>query len=389
MSFDAHEDKIRELFNRKVYNIPRNQRRYVWKKSNWQELFDDVLSVVEGKLTSHFIGSIVLKEDDMENGLPNYLIIDGQQRIITLSIFLSCIMYWLKREGMKSDFNGTKPYVIAKDDKDNDVVMVTTDDGASLESIVKTISEMDDTNFEKITPTSMIKSNIYSKSDENIGEAFKFYLQTISDYYKQVGAENLLKLRDAVRDITFVNITATTEEDSYTIFEILNARGQDLADHELLKNYIMRYIQPEKKRDKAKLEWHSIESTIGNKNMVEFIRHYTIHKYGDSGRNNKSEYKTIQDNNRGKSTQELLKDIQKKSLYYSVLLSPAGEIDDHNRNETEYRVFEFFRKKRQKQMRPVLLSLITRNKSGEISDELYNKTLNFRLNHKFYVMADS
>ncbi len=383
MSFDAHEDKIRELFNRKVYNIPRNQRRYVWKKSNWQELFDGVLSVVEGKLTSHFIGSIVLKEDDMENGLPNYLIIDGQQRIITLSIFLSCIMYWLKREGMKSDFNGTKPYVIAKDDKDNDVVMVTTDDGASLESIVKTISEMDDTNFEKITPTSMIKSNIYSKSDENIGEAFKFYLQTISDYYKQVGAENLLKLRDAVRDITFVNITATTEEDSYTIFEILNARGQDLADHELLKNYIMRYIQPEKKRDKAKLEWHSIESTIGNKNMVEFIRHYTIHKYGDSGRNNKSEYKTIQDNNRGKSTQELLKDIQKKSLYYSVLLSPAGEIDDHNRNETEYRVFEFFRKKRQKQMRPVLLSLITRNKSGEISDELYNKTLNFLYN--FYV----
>ena len=49
MSFDAHEDKIMGLFNRKVCNIPRNQRRYVWNKDNWQELFDDVMAVVTNR----------------------------------------------------------------------------------------------------------------------------------------------------------------------------------------------------------------------------------------------------------------------------------------------------------------------------------------------------
>ena len=92
----------------------------------------------------------------------------------------------------------------------------------------------------------------------------------------------LIKLRNAVRDITFVNITATTEEDSYTIFEILNARGLDLDDHELLKNYIMRYIQPEKSRDVAKTEWNRMESLLGNTNLKKVVRHYTTHRYGDS-----------------------------------------------------------------------------------------------------------
>lgn len=52
--------------------------------------------------------------------------------------------------------------------------------------------------------------------------------------------------------MTAVKIVSSSEEDSYTIFEILNARGQELAAHELLKNYIMRYIQPAERRDDAR-----------------------------------------------------------------------------------------------------------------------------------------
>lgn len=62
----------------------------------------------------------------------------------------------------------------------------------------------------------------------------------------------LIAMRDALIDTTCVEIIADTEEDSYTIFEILNARGQALADHELLKNYIMRYILPQNAVDEVK-----------------------------------------------------------------------------------------------------------------------------------------
>ena len=60
--------------------MPRNQRRYVWTRRNWQELLDDILLVENGTEKTHFIGSIVLYcEKDRENGISHYTIIDGQQ----------------------------------------------------------------------------------------------------------------------------------------------------------------------------------------------------------------------------------------------------------------------------------------------------------------------
>lgn len=386
MSFDAHEEKVMGLFNRKVYSIPRNQRRYVWNTDNWQELYDDVQSVVNGLLQSHFIGSIVLKEDPIFNGLPHYSVIDGQQRIITLSIFLSSIMFWMKKKNMNSDFNGTIPYLIAKDDKANDIVMVTTENNGSLENIIQAIVNLDDDSAKKKTVTSIVDGNILNKSDKIIGDAFKFYLNKIGDLIKdkQNSEEILIGLRNAVRDISFVNITATTEEDSYTIFEILNARGLDLEDHELLKNYIMRYIQPERDRDKAKAEWHKIEESLGSTNIKKFVRHYTIHRYGDyRSKFETSDYKIIQDRNRGKRTWDLLMDLEKKSSYYLKLVSPSKADDSANCTDLEYSIFSFFKKKRHEQMRPVLLSLITKKEEGDLDENLYEKTIKFLYN--FYI----
>ena len=63
--------------------------------------------------------------------------------------------------------------------------------------------------------------------------------------------------------MVLVSIISSTEEDSYTIFEILNARGQELEQHELLKNYIMRYIDPIENRDMAKEKWEIMEKELG------------------------------------------------------------------------------------------------------------------------------
>lgn len=385
MSFDAHEDKVRQLFGRKVYNIPRNQRKYVWKKDNWQELFDDVMAVVDGIFPSHFLGSIVLKTDPMENGLSHYSIIDGQQRTITLTIFLTSIMFWMKKFEMYDDFSGTLQYVIAKDDKNRDMVMVTSENHGTLEHIINTIVHLTDESIKRATVTSIVDGHTLNKRDEDIAEAFKFFLNAV---YKQYEAsENdlqiLIKLRDAVCDITFVNIVATTEEDSYTIFEILNARGSDLEDHELLKNYIMRYIQPEANRDRAKIEWNHIEETLGYSNLKDFIRHYTTHRYEYSRSQDTSNYKIIRDKNKGSDTLALLYDLEKKANYYLKLVSPIKDGENANCSEIEHRIYSFFKKKRQKQMRPLLLSLITQNVDGNLSDELYEDILEFLYN--FYV----
>lgn len=385
MSFDAHEQRVMDLFNRKVYYVPRNQRRYVWNKDNWQELFDDIRAVVDGRISSHFIGSLVMKKDPITNGLPSFSVIDGQQRTITLAIFLTSIMFWMKKLGMEDDFKGTLPYVIAKDDKNNDVIMVTAEHNSSLENIIRAVVSLSDDPLKKVTVTSVVEGNLLNRSDKKIGDAFKFFMNSIHDYYldKKKNSQSLIDLRNAVRDVTFVNITATTEEDSYTIFEILNARGLDLEDHELLKNYIMRYIQPAENRDKAKIEWNRIETMLGQSNLRKFVRHYTTHRYGDYRSRDASDYKILQERNKGIDTWDLLIDLEKKASYYLKLVSPNKNGDNANCSEEEYRVYAFFKKKRQEQMRPVILSLISNNVEGTLSDELYEKTIVFLYN--FYI----
>lgn len=79
-------------------------------------------------------------------------------------------------------------------------------------------------------------------------DALKFFTNKLNTLEN----EKILQIRDALIAISYVNIISSTEEDSYTIFEILNARGLDLEDYELLKNYIMRYLQPIETRDDAK-----------------------------------------------------------------------------------------------------------------------------------------
>mgnify|MGYP004475644489 FL=1 len=376
MSFNAQEQKIYDLFNRKTYSIPRNQRRYIWEQRNWEELFDDLIYSINAN-TSHFLGSFVLKDEGRHNGLPNFTVIDGQQRIITLTILLGSILYWLKKDNKLNDFDGTKLYVFAQDDKAYETLMVKSDYHLSLDSIINIINK-EQNNFDKMSMNKLLEEGCSDKKrDKNIVDAFRYFISKIEEFLKLHGndKELLLKLKDAIVNISYISIISTSEEDSYTIFEILNARGTELEDHELLKNYIMRYIQPEINRDRAKTIWMDLENCLGN-NFKKFIKHYTTHrcKYKDS---KTSDYKTLQSLYRGNNTLELLDDLQKKAKYYEKMLNPQQLCDP---DSVEYRVLSFFRKKRQEQLRPVLLSIIHHHENGDISDKDYENILKFTYN---------
>ncbi|RGS70682.1 DUF262 domain-containing protein [Mitsuokella sp. AF21-1AC] len=370
MSFNAKEERIYDLFNRKTYAIPRNQRRYVWGRTNWQELFNDVLYRERKEDYSHFIGSIVLKKGEIKDGVPTFTIIDGQQRIMTISIFLVSIMYLMKKYNEMNDFNGTKPYVITTNESNKEVVVLDAENNRSYEKIVRHLMEETSESLQNNTLTYFLEKPSIS-IDKNIVAAFKFFIYEI-EKYSSGDEDKIIFLRKAVRDIEFINITATSEEDSYTIFEILNARGLDLEDHELLKNYIMRYIEPETTRDQAKQEWMLIEQKLGNTNLKKFIRHYTIHRYGTqrSKGDKISDYKIIQKNNKQHDTQYLLDDIVKKSEYYLMLASPNFDGDNKNCSNLEYKIFNFFKKRRQEQMRPLLLTLITNHSNFAVTKTL-------------------
>lgn len=375
MGFEAKEKAVDKLLNDAIYYIPRNQRRYVWTNSNWTDLYEDILLVADKVADSHFIGSIVLKDEGKVDGLSKYTVIDGQQRILTLTIFLISIMFTLKKRNLMNDFGGTQKYLVAKDIKNNMREIVYPEFHLTLPNMVNNVLDMQQKDIEELSISAFGNTCLVSeKKDKVIIDAFKFFSGKLASLENQ----KILQIRDALIGISYVNIISSTEEDSYTIFEILNARGLDLEDHELLKNYIMRYLQPIEKRDDAKKIWEEIESSLG-KDQKTFLRYYAIHKYNYNidKKQGISVYKSIQKATKGRNVNLLLNDLCLKSqLYYKVLF--PSEV-----NKLEYEIFTFFKRNRVEQFRPLIMSLMHQKMLEKLSAELYEEILKYL--YKFFV----
>ena len=376
MSFEAKDYPISDILNKAVFDIPRNQRRYVWKKENWGDLFEDlVFSISQGK--PHFVGSIVLEEDRKKDGLTYYTIIDGQQRLTTITLLLLAIMKHFHENAMTDDYLGTVSYIQSKNNRNQDTVILNSDFHTSLKCLVEGALALED---RKQSITSFVDTHILSKArDKNLGDAIKYFYFAIKEDVETIDdiPERLRSLRNALLDMTAVRIVSSSEEDSYTIFEILNARGQELAAHELLKNYIMRYIQPVERRDDAKANWEDLERNIGSA-LDKYIKHYATHRFGDTRDKYSSPYQAIQKATRGQDIGALFDDIKLKSEYYTKIIHPSKE--DENCTETEFEIFDFFRLKRFEQFRPILLSLIHQKELSHLSLEKYELVLKYIYN---------
>ena len=164
MAFDAHDKQIGEILNRAVFDIPRNQRRYVWEKNNWKELLEDIIFSCRDNATSHFLGSIVLENKGKNNGLDYYTIIDGQQRITTIVLSLMAIMKLLNEYDMEDDFYGTLEYVRVKNNRNQIMPIISSDFHQSLEVLINAIDKYD--MLTNLTMASFVESNIISKQKD-------------------------------------------------------------------------------------------------------------------------------------------------------------------------------------------------------------------------------
>lgn len=374
MAFKALQKTVSELLTGSILEIPRNQRRYVWKEEHWNDLLNDLDFAISNNEQNkkHFIGSIVLKEENFINGIKHYTIIDGQQRTFTIVLFLSSIMQLFKERKMEDDFMGNLRLLISIDLKNQSSCIINSDYYLSLSSIVRNICNWNNNS----SLTEILNLHVVNKQIEKpIINCLLFYYGEL----KKRSNNDIIMVRNALIETNFVEIIATTEEDSYTIFEILNARGQDLEDHELLKNYIMRYIRPQEqtKIDEVKEKWTEHIDKGLKSNVKKFFKHYTTHKYATAKKD--SVYKIIQRSNPNKDVNILFDDILQKVGYYNVILNPIKDGEDCNCSMIEYQVFSFFKKKKAEQFRPLILSLMHQNRLNNIDENAYNRALNYLL----------
>lgn len=174
MAFEAKDYAISDILNKSVFDIPRNQRRYVWKKPHWQDLYEDIVfSITETK--PHFVGSIVLESGGKKDGLSYYTIIDGQQRLTTITIVLLAIMKHFHENDMTDDFLGTISYLQSKNNSNQDITILNSEYHVSLSSLIRNTIALKD---KSLSMASFLSQIYYQRQKTSASEM-------LSDFFTQ------------------------------------------------------------------------------------------------------------------------------------------------------------------------------------------------------------
>lgn len=377
MSYHANGDEtIKTILGKtQQYKIPRYQRKYIWDEKRWQDMYDDIKFIyqarVEGQTVNHFLSTFIFEKiSSKDNGVDNYNIIDGQQRISTVLVILSAICRLYNEICDEVSFDLYAQYLVAKGNQGRFVKIDNFSSDLLQEIIAGTATYQKD--LKNLYPLNIRKFDKNTKEEKNIFKCFVYFYNKIKlllewdSTDQETRKSRLTTFISVVLDMQAISIVVEDEQSGYDVFEILNARGTPLADHELLKNYIFKYYQPIANVDVAKKMWQAMEQTINIKKDIHisyFIDHYTTHKYEKPTTAN-NVLRIVKEKKARNDTKNILEDICLKAKYYQWFISPQLILENdllNNKTATEtiFSALMYFSLKNQIQFRPLMLSIFS------------------------------
>ncbi len=277
--------------------IPIYQRLYSWEKEQCKQLWDDIIKIGgNDKMDGHFIGSILYVLDSITHSNNALLIIDGQQRLTTITLLLTALRNHLSDEVKRKEIENR--YLI-NSDKDGD------------KKFRLILSESD-----KDTLLSLIDKDRRKPSEPSskIMENFKLFEEWVSN------TDELGTIFKGLEKLTIVEIALEKgKDDPQLIFESMNSKGMELTQTDLIRNYIVMETEVEKQEGFYNKYWMAMEEDFKqNKKLFDrFVRHYLTIKTRDIPNINKvyAALKRYQQE-RGIETEVLLQDLQKYCGYF-------------------------------------------------------------------------
>tara|TARA_B100001250_G_scaffold122003_1_gene103513 strand:- start:75 stop:1844 length:1770 start_codon:yes stop_codon:yes gene_type:complete len=274
--FSADVKEIRNILRTddSTYIIPRYQRGYSWKRPQISALWDDMMEEEFGL----FIGTILLNQgDDREDRVQ---IIDGQQRLLTITVLLSSIRDALEKIGGGGAERraGKIQLMYIQDEEYEDRI-----------NKIQTARKIRDFFDEVIVEPRRGRKVREAITDEEkrVRAARAFFDSKISGYTKGIKGEvekitHLESLIKRVEKLSVVAINVENPEDAYKVFESVNAKGAALTLADILKSLIFRRIPPTSEEDSAQVQWDKINSNLEGTgfSISKFIRYYWLSKYG-------------------------------------------------------------------------------------------------------------
>lgn len=224
----------------KQYVVPLYQRPYAWKSPNWQTIWTDIidLSITRKKDSelTHFTGTLVLDASSVTTDLTQFLVVDGQQRLTTLSIILATIASHHDGQGNSQDAQRIR-----------DLVLINP-----YAETPEQKYRLRPANFDEDVYRSAVDGNIKKSSQSYIDDAYMFFEKKLKEL-----SQHELEISDVestvLKGLKFVTITAKAEDNVYRIFESINNTGIDLTQADLIRNLVFMRLG-----NQSKLVYESI-----------------------------------------------------------------------------------------------------------------------------------
>lgn len=273
--------------------IPVYQRNYDWLIGNCDQLFNDLVKLSRSNRRSHFFGSIVTSSADSSF---NRLVIDGQQRLTTISLLLLA--------GIKAVKDGA----------------IEISDKSRLEEAYEVFLKAKFCNSERKIKLVPIENDRFAydkifNEEESFDEEVKItrnYRHFYDLLTRKPQALSFDQLLDAIEKLQIISIELDNDDDAQLIFESLNSTGLALTEADKIRNYLLMSLTPEEQETCFRNYWQKIEQATENQ-PAKFLR----------------DYLTIQ--------QELQRPVRQSNIYYEW----KKYMDGHDRKEELVKILEY------------------------------------------------
>jgi len=334
---EIKETKIGEYIftkntNRRKFRIPDYQRPYVWDEERVEEFWNDL---IDPEISLPFLGSFIFQANENSDF---YDIVDGQQRIITMSILLSVLRNLAGEISDDRLKNSLKSSIQQR--------MTDLDNLGNEKAYFLKCWEDTQNFFEKY----ILKSggNIFDFSDKlskkeitkcNIVKNYKILYGLAKEFTcSQNGTDNTAikidEILNKLDELLVVYIKVDNDMEAYTAFEIVNARGQELGNIDLLKNLFFKEATIDGNKEMMVERWEKMVKNISDcsetkVNFETFLKHFWHSQFGDSKNiSSKKLYKVIKDHIDNVESGENYKVFSEKMLDHSRVYKSFFDLQD-------------------------------------------------------------
>jgi uncharacterized protein with ParB-like and HNH nuclease domain len=320
MKIQCVERDIRQVLESGTYLIPRFQRPFSWDKDNVEEFWIDSTAEVK---KDYFIGSFV----SYNITSSSYGLVDGQQRLTTITIALCAIRDKFIELGNIALGNGVHRLIETRDLNNKAKFVLATETSypylqAKIQSLDKEESDIEAGEEERAL------SVAYQTLSNFVKEGVDAAIANVDPAKAKIaGRKWLEQARNKLLALKVISITLDNQDDAYLIFETLNTRGKDLTAADLAKNHILRLL-PNKGRamDRPKDHWMEIQSTLDKADrpipIKTFLHHYWLSKYPFA--TEKQLFRAIKEEVTEANVKTVLDELRSDAVLYRGIAEPNG-----------------------------------------------------------------